>query len=115
MALARNLGQVSEEQLPVLEILCRAAEREAAARLRDGVTPADCGAVFPLGCAGLALAGLAGGQPTGGAQFTAGSVTIREAGTGQCLERAAALRQQGEAILAPYFRDRGFLFRGVEG
>lgn len=115
MALAQNLGQVSEDQLPVLEILCRAAEEELTARLRAGVTPADCGAVFPLGCAWLALSGLAGGQPAGGAQFTAGSVTIREGSSGQSLAQAAAYRQQGEAVLAPYLRDRGFLFRGVEG
>ena len=115
MELARSLGQVNEDQLPVLELLCQAAEKELTARLRMGVAPEDCGGVFPLGCAWLALAGLVGGLPTGGAQFTAGSVTIQEEDSGQCEARAAALRRQGEAILAPYLQDRGFLFQGVEG
>ena len=115
MELARSLGQVNEDQLPVLELLCQAAEKELTARLRMGVAPEDCGGVFPLGCAWLALAGLAGGLPTGGAQFTAGSVTIRESGSDCGQERAAALRLQAEAVLGPYLVDRGFLFQGVEG
>ena len=48
-------------------------------------------------------------------EFTAGSVTIREGGSGEERERSAALRLQGETVLGPYLKDRGFLFRGVEG
>ena len=58
--------------------LCRAAETEMTGRLRDGVSPEDCGPAFVLGCAWLALSGLAGGQYGGVSAFTAGSVTLRE-------------------------------------
>ena len=64
--MAQALGQVSESQQRVLEALCASAETELTGRLRDGVTPEDCGPAFVLGCAWLALAGLAGGQYGGG-------------------------------------------------
>ena len=115
MARAQALGQVSESQQGALEALCASAETELTGRLRDGVTPEDCGPAFVLGCAWLALAGLAGGQYGGGGSFTAGSVTIREAGSGENRERAAALRLQAETVLGPYLKDRGFMFQGVEG
>ena len=115
MAMAQTLGSVSDSQLAALEALCRAAETEMTGRLRDGVSPEDCGPAFVLGCAWLALAGLAGSQGGGGLDFTAGSVTIRESGSDCGQERAAALRLQAEAVLGPYLVDRGFLFQGVEG
>ena len=92
MAMAQSLGTVSDGQQAALEALCRAAETEMTGRLRDGVTPEDCGPAFVLGCAWLALSGLAGGQCGGVSSFTAGSVTIREEESGQGRERAAALR-----------------------
>lgn len=113
--MAQTLGTVSERQQGALEALCTLAEVEMAGRLRDGVTPEDCGPAFVLGCAWLALSGLAGGQYGGGGSFTAGSVTIREAESGENRERAAALRLQAETVLGPYLKDRGFVFRGVEG
>ena len=112
--MARSMGTVSESQQEVLEALCRAAETEMTGRLRDGVSPEDCGPAFVLGCAWLALAGLAAGQYGGVSAFTAGSVTIREE-SGEGRERAAALRLQAETVLGPYLKDRGFLFQGVEG
>lgn len=113
--MAQTLGHVEDSQGPALEALCRIAAEEMTGRLREGVTPEDCGPAFVLGCAWVALAGLAGGQYGGGTQFTAGSVTIREADCGQNRERSAALRLQGETVLGPYLKDWGFLFRGVEG
>lgn len=115
MAMAQSLGHVDDSQGPALEALCRIAAEEMTGRLREGVTPEDCGSAFVLGCAWVALAGLAGGQYGGGTEFTAGSVTIREADCVQGRERSAALRLQGETVLGPYLMDRGFLFRGVEG
>ena len=113
--MARSLASVSDSQQTALEALCRAAETEMTGRLRDGVSPEDCGPAFVLGCAWLALAGLAGAQSGGVSSFTAGNVTIREEESGQGAERSAALRLQAEAVLGPYLKDRGFLFRGVEG
>ena len=113
--MAMALGRVDEADRAALEALCRAAEEEMAARLRTGVGPEDCAGAFTLGCAWLALAGLAAGAAVGVEQFTAGSVTVREAGGADARERAAALRLQAETVLAPYLGDRGFVFRGVEG
>lgn len=113
IALARSLGRVREDQGAALEELCRAAETEMAARLREGVTPQDCGPAFALGCAWLALSWLAGGQGGGVTAFTAGSVSVREEGGGR--DRAAALRLQAETVLGPYLKDREFFFQGVEG
>lgn len=115
MELAQVLGHVSQEQLPVLEGLCQAAQLELTARLRTGITPEDCGTAFLLGGAWLALAGLAGGTCTSGTRFTAGSVTIQEPDSSQHQERAAALRLQAETVMAPYLQDRGFVFQGVDG
>ena len=64
MAMAQSLGHVDDSQQAALEALCRAAETEVTGRLRDGVSPEDCGPAFILGCAWMALAGLAGGQYT---------------------------------------------------
>ena len=113
--MAQTLGHVDDSQRPVLEVLCRVAAEEMTGRLREGVAPEDCGAAFVLGCAWVALAGLAGGQYSGGTEFTAGRVTIREEDCGQARERSAAIRIQGETVLGPYLKDRGFLFQGVEG
>ena len=113
--MAQKLGRVGEEELETLEVLCQAAELEVARRLREGLAPEDCGPAYVLGCAWLALAGLAGTE-TGRTplRFTAGEVTIQEEG-GDAPQRAQALRLQAETVLAPYLKDRGFVFRGVEG
>ena len=64
---------------------------------------------------GLALAGLAGAEAgRTPLRFTAGEVSIQEEG-GDAPQRAQALRLQAETVLAPYLKDRGFVFRGVEG
>ena len=114
VSLAQKLGRVAETDLELLVLLCRAAEEEMAGRLREGLTPKDCGRAYVLGCAWLALAALAGNE--GGSapmKFTAGEVSIQEEGSGT--QRAKALRLQAETVLGPYLRDSGFVFRGVPG
>ena len=110
VALAKALGRVPQGQEEALEALCQAAWTRLAGRLREGVSPEDCGEAFSLACAWTALAGL----ETGGGveRFTAGSVSIQTGGGGA---RAAALREQAEEILAPWLADGGFSFRGVPG
>ena len=109
-ALAKALGRVPQGQEEALEALCRAAQAQLAGRLREGVTPEDCGEAFDLACAWTALAGLEAGG--GVERFTAGSVSIQ---TGEGGARAAALRSQAEAVLAPWLAGGGFHFRGVPG
>ena len=113
--MAQKLGRVGEEELETLEALCQAAEAELTRRLRPGVSPEDCGPAFVLACAWLALAGLAGAEAgRTPLRFTAGEVSIQEEG-GDAPQRAQALRLQAETVLAPYLKDRGFVFQGVEG
>ena len=111
MDMVRSLGTIDQGQEQALEALCQAAEAELTGRLREGVKPEDCGPAFVLGCAWLALAGLAAGTASV-ERFTAGDVTV-QARDGAA--RAAALRLQAETVLGPYLRERGFVFQGVDG
>ena len=115
LAMALQLGQVSEKERQALEILCQAAETEMTGRLKENLKPEDCGPAFLLGCAWAALAGLAGGEAgERPMKFTAGELSIQEDG-GDRLQRSRALRLQAETVLGPYLKDREFVFRGVEG
>ena len=114
LELAAKLGQIGEDEQAAAQVLCAAAQQELTGRLRPGADPErDCPDAFCMACGWLVLAGLAVGREAGEAQsFTAGDVTIRrgEAGT-----QAQALRQQAERLMAPWLRDDGFLFCGVDG
>ena len=102
-------GDLSEHQLAVLEALCTAGTAALTARLRDGLTPADCRADFVAAASLMALAALDGlDEERGVEQITAGDLTIRKG------SKAAAncLRTQAELMMAPYMKD-GFIFRGV--
>lgn len=115
LALAKRLGHTAQEDDEALELLCAQAERELLGRLHKDVTVADCESAFVLAAAWLALAGLCGAQAAEeGADFTAGSLTIRQSGKSP-MERSAGLRRQAEQIMGPYLADRGFVFRGVAG
>ena len=112
MALCRAMG-AGEGREELLEPMIRACCEQLALRLRPDVLPADCGAAFPLAAAMLVTDQLAG---TGGevASFTAGDLTIRtQAAEGG--RSGKSLTEQAEALLAPWVRDSGFVFLGVEG
>lgn len=115
-ALASAVVQPSEEEKPLLTALCSAAAAELAGRLRDGVTPEDCGDAFPCAAALLAAAGLlpcrCGGEVE---QFSAGDVSVRTGGGNRLLEAAGTLRRQAGTLLEPYAGDGGFAFLGVRG
>ena len=103
-------GELTEHQMAVLEALCTAGTAALTARLRDGLTPADCRADFVAAASLMALAALDElDEDRNVEQITAGDLTIRKG------SRAAAtncLRTQAELMMAPYMRD-GFLFQGV--
>ncbi len=112
LALARVLGQVTQEET-ALEPLCEAAEAELRARLREDVTPEDCEGAFVQAGAWLALEALEEGRRADGvASWTAGDLTVRrrESGAG-----TGALRRMAMRLMAPYLRDGGFCFLGVDG
>ena len=103
-------GDLTDRQRRVLEALCTAGTAALTARLRDGLTAADCRADFIAAASLMALAALDGmDEDRQVEQITAGDLTIRKTG------RAAAvncLRTQAELMMAPYLKDR-FSFRGV--
>lgn len=114
LSLAKDLGHLAEGQQEVLETLCTAAVTELSGWLRDGVCPEDCGSAFPLAAAWLVLAGLAAGESGGTERFTAGEVSVQR-DREDAAARQAALRLQATQVMAPYIRDGGFAFLGVDG
>ena len=103
-------GELTEHQMAVLEALCTAGTAALTAKLREGLTPADCRADFVAAASLMALAAL--DELDGDRnveQITAGDLTIRR---GSRAAAANCLRTQAELMMAPYMKD-GFLFRGV--
>ena len=108
IALCRAMG-AGEGREELLLLLAQAVERDLAGRLKRGVRPEDCAGAFPLAGAMLVMDALescgGGGDVT---SFTAGELTIHtETGAGQ------VRRDKAMALLAPWLRDTGFIFRGV--
>lgn len=109
MALCRGMG-AGEDQEELLRPLVQAAERNLTARLKAGVSPADCGSAFPLAAAMVAMEGLEGASGLDGVtSFTAGDVSIHTGGGG------SGRRAQAERLLAPWLKEQGFAFQGVRG
>lgn len=110
LALCRQMG-AGEEQDTLLLPLIEAARDSFLRRLKAGVAAQDCGSAFPLAVALAAMDGLdrAAGEGEVSA-FTAGEVSL------QLRERSGGGRMgQAERLLAPWLRETGFAFRGVEG
>lgn len=108
------MGAGQEELLLPLAL---AVERQLAGRLKEGVSPEDCGTAFPLAAAMVVtdrLSAVTGGGGSGEiTSFTAGDLTVRkEAGSGGT---SRTLSAQAEGLLAPWLKDGGFVFRGVKG
>ena len=112
LELARTVSGAGEAETVLLEALCQAAETEWTGRLRQGVTPEDCGSAFPLAAAMVVMDGL--DRATGGGRvtsFSAGEVSIRtEEGAVRDTRTA-----QAERLMAPWLGETGFAFRGVRG
>ena len=114
LSLAEAIVSPSDREQPLLENLCVCAEAQIAGRLSSGVTPEDCAAAFTCAAALLAAAGLLSCRGADGvAQFSAGEVSLQlSADAGGA---AGALQRQAEAMMAPYWQDDAFAFRGVKG
>ena len=103
-------GELTQQQSRILEALCTAGTTAMAARLRDGLTPADCKADFIAAASLMALAALDGlDDERNVEQITAGDLTIRK---GSRTAASNCLRTQAELMMAPYLKDR-FCFQGV--
>lgn len=112
---AKSMGTVGEDQEPLLEALCQAAEAELAGKLRYGLEPEDCNGVFPIAAAWLALSGLCAGQGAAGEPSSWSAGAVRVSGAAPAGERADCLRAQAFRLMAPYLKDETFFFRGVRG
>ena len=97
----------------VLYTLCEGACRALDWRLKDGLTAEDCGGAYPLAAAWIVMDWLRGSRGLEGVTaLSAGDISLRrEAGDGD----GARLSQRAFQLMAPYFKDEGFVFRGVEG
>ena len=114
--LASVIAQAGEEEIPLLEALCTAAEAQTAQRLREGCTAGDCGDAFCCAAAMLAAAGMLTCRGGGDVeQMQAGDVSLRLGPGGGACEAAAVLRRQSALLMAPYWEDDGFAFAGVRG
>lgn len=116
LTLAKVLSGAGEDEEPLLEALCQAAERQWERRLRPGVTAEDCGEAFPCAVAFTAAADLAaarGGDGVSG--FTAGSVSVRIRSAAESCALAESLRRTAERLMAPFAAPEDFCFRGVRG
>lgn len=107
METAKGLREVSGGEEAFLELLCRTACRRLDSRLRPGVTAQDCPEAYVTAAVWLALDGLDGGSG-GISRFSAGDVTIEKDGGAQ-----GTLEQRAWALMGPYLRDDGFVFRRV--
>jgi hypothetical protein len=113
--LAQTLSGAAETEVPILELLCTAAEQEWTSRLRDGVNETACQSAYVCACAFSAVAALSTGrsEKDGVSSFTAGDVTVHAATGSQTGETAAALYAQAARLMEPYARFDDFAFRGV--
>ena len=103
-------GELTQQQSRILEALCTAGTTAMAARLRDGLTPADCKADFIAAASLMALAALDGlDDERNVEQITAGDLTMRRGSKGSA---ANYLRAQAALLMAPYLQT-GFTFLGV--
>ena len=113
--LAAAIVQPTEEERPLLTAMCTAAMAELTRRLREGLSPEDCGDAFPCAAALLAAAGVLPCRSHGEAeQFSVGDVSLRTSG-GRICETANAMRRQAAGMMSPYWSDDEFAFLGVRG
>ena len=103
----------------LLQRLCRAAEQQLRARLKDAVQPDDCRDAFVCAAAWMALAGVQAGRSAALGcveRFTVGEVSVQTSGAADTAgDTAVSVRAQAEQLMQPYCRESGFSFVGVRG
>ena len=92
-----------------LEVLCEAACARLDGLLAEGVTAEDCCELYLPAAAWLVMDMLRGSRNWEGVtSLSAGDMTVRRE------QGAGTLERQAMTIMAPYLRDRNFVFRGVK-
>ncbi len=112
MELVQALGGAGQDE-ELLNTLCAVACRTLDRRLKDGLTAEDCQGAYPLAAAWLVMDWLRESQGLEGVTaLSAGDISVRrEAGGGE----GGRLARKAMELMVPYFKDEGFVFRGVEG
>ena len=112
MELVQALGGAGQDE-ELLNTLCAVACRNLDRRLKDGLTAEDCQGAYPLAAAWLVMDWLWESQGLEGVTaLSAGDISVRrEAGGGE----GGRLTRKAMELMGPYFKDEGFVFRGVEG
>ena len=116
LTLAKVLTAAGEDEEPLLEALCQAAEQQWERRLRPGVTAEDCGEAFPCAAAFTAAADLAAARSADQVSgFTAGSVSVQARSPAETGTQAAELRRTAWRLMEPFAVPGDFAFQGVRG
>ena len=114
LTLARIVSGAGETEEALLESLCQAARLRWEGRLRQGLTPEDCGRAFACAAAFTAAADLAAGEG-GSVSFSAGDISVKAPGGQERAAAAAELRRAAERLMEPYVRATDLWAKGVRG
>ena len=106
LLLTRDL---EKPELPMLEVLCRAAEAGLTAKLRDGITAQDCKADFVAAASLYALAASTEMELAGVSRLSEEDPTQRRKSADAA---SCCLRYQAQLLMAPYLKDE-FVLLGV--
>ena len=115
--MAKAVTGAGEEDISLLESLCRAELTIWSRRLRPDVTVEDCSDTFCCAAAVSAAADFLTLQSSaaGAASFTAGEVSVLERDAGEVAKVAQSLRETAEHLMSPYIDPQQFQFRSVQG
>ena len=111
VAQARTLMRdLADQELSMLELLCRSAEVTLMSKLRPGIQVEDCIADFVAAAALFAVAAMTElDEVTQLEMVTMGDLTLRRKSNDAA---ACCLRYQAELLMSPYMADT-FAFVGV--
>ena len=116
ISLAMGIANPSEKELPLLEMLCHAAEKLWMDALKGGVLPEDCGEAFLCAAAFTAVADfMLSRNGENVASFTAGEISVKRKASAEETAQAEAFRKIAARLMAPYGVARDFAFKGVLG
>lgn len=111
LEIAKELYPVSGGEEKLLENLCRVACGRLDARLRADAEREAYADAYVTAAVWLVMDGMGAG--TGGEsvkRFSAGDLTIERGET-----ESGGLASRAWALMEPYLKDEGFVFRGVRG
>lgn len=111
LELALSLG-AEEADRGIVDVLCTAACRKLDGLLAEGVTAEDCAEAYVPAAAWMILDWLQASKGMDGVTaLSAGDMTVRrDSRVGNI-----TLEQRAMELMAPWMKDRSFVFQGVRG